>query len=754
VIANNSGLTVSCGTVTVPTDMLWLHPTNTGGTDAAVRWTAPVSGTYEITGSYSALDSTSTTDSILVNGTSVFSTFICNPGNGKTCDTVNTRAPFSVVETLTAGSTVDFTVNCCTLPGQTFLFDSTGLTGAIDSNLSGLSLAAMFGPGWTCGLPSNAANVCTRSDALAPGASYPPITVLANVGVNAPSPQINTVTLSGGGSAPNSSSDSAVINPFGPPLLAIAKSHIGNFTQGQQNATYSVVVSNGANAGPTNGTAVTVTEAPPAALTLVSMAGTGWTCATTTCTRTDALAAGASYPTIAVTVNVAANATSPQVNAVSASGGGSATASATDSTVVNVAGAPALSITKTHAGNFTQGQQNAAYTVTVSNAAGAAPTTGAVTVTETAPSGLTLVGMAGTGWTCAATTCTRADALAAGASYPAIAVTVNVAANATSPQINAVAVSGGGSAAANTTDSTIITNTAAPVLSITKTHTGNFNQGQQNATYVVTVSNGANAGPTTGTVTVTDTVPSGLTFISATGTGWTCVANSCTRADALAAGASYPAITVTVNVASNATSPQVNAVSVSGGGSAGANAMDSTTITQGLVTVTIPSGGSTSATTTPGGTAFYGLVLTGEPGVTGTVQLGCVPSSALITCTVVPSSVTLNGGTTEVAFGITTFCQGATTTGGATLPFNFGGKFGWPLFLLAFAGMLWILQRNRRLAVAFATIFLITLGSAACASLPKGPAGATPAGTYTLTLSTTINSSTQTYPNFLTLVVK
>jgi hypothetical protein len=68
--------------------------------------------------------------------------------------------------------------------------------------------------------------------------------------------------------------------------------------------------------------------------------------------------------------------------------------------------------------------------------------------------------------------------------------------------------------------------------------------------------------------------------------------------------------------------------------------------------------------------------------------------------------------------------------------------------------MLWILQRNRRLAVAFATIFLITLGSAACASLPKGPAGATPAGTYTLTLSTTINSSTQTYPNFLTLVVK
>jgi hypothetical protein len=208
-----------------------------------------------------------------------------------------------------------------------------------------------------------------------------------------------------------------------------------------------------------------------------------------------------------------------------------------------------------------------------------------------------------------------------------------------------------------------------------------------------------------------------------------------------------------VNVAANATSPQVNAVAVSGGGSAAANTTDSTTITQGQVTITIPAGGSTTASTTPGGTAFYGLVLTGAPGVTGTVQLGCVPSSPLITCQVVPSSVTLNGGTTEVAFGITTFCQGA-TTGGAVLPFNLGGKFGWPLFLLAFVGMLWTLQRNRRLAVAFAMIILITLGSSACASLPKGPNGVTPAGTYTLTLTTTINNTTQTFPNFLTLVVK
>jgi uncharacterized repeat protein (TIGR01451 family) len=182
-----------------------------------------------------------------------------------------------------------------------------------------------------------------------------------------------------------------------------------------------------------------------------------------------------------------------------------------------------LSITKTHTGNFTQGQQNALYTVTVSNAANAGPTSGTVTVTETAPSGLTLVSMAGTGWTCAASSCTRGDALSAGLSYPAITVTVNVAASATSPQVNAVGVSGGGSASAAANDSTVI-NPNPAVLSITKTHTGNFTQGQQNAVYTVTVSNAASAGPTSGTVTVTETAPSGLTLVSMAGTGWTCAA--------------------------------------------------------------------------------------------------------------------------------------------------------------------------------------------------------------------------------------
>jgi len=126
--------------------------------------------------------------------------------------------------------------------------------------------------------------------------------------------------------------------------------------------------------------------------------------------------------------------------------------------------APSLSITKTHSGNFAQGQQNATYNVTVSNASGAAPTSGTVTVTETVPAGLTLVSMSGTGWNCSNTSCTRSDALAGGTNYPGITVTVNVSNLAQSPQVNQVSVSGGGSTAANASDPTVISGSvlAAP----------------------------------------------------------------------------------------------------------------------------------------------------------------------------------------------------------------------------------------------------------------------------------------------------
>jgi uncharacterized repeat protein (TIGR01451 family) len=106
-----------------------------------------------------------------------------------------------------------------------------------------------------------------------------------------------------------------------------------------------------------------------------------------------------------------------------------------------------------------------------------------------------------------------------------------------------------------------------PAFAIVKTHSGNFTQGQLGATYTISVTNNA-PGTTSGTVTVTDTLPVGLTATAMAGPGWGCTQPSgpCTRSDALAPGAGYPAITVTVNVARNAPASVMNTATVSGGG--------------------------------------------------------------------------------------------------------------------------------------------------------------------------------------------
>ena len=85
---------------------------------------------------------------------------------------------------------------------------------------------------------------------------------------------------------------------------------------------------------------------------------------------------------------------------------------------------------------------------------------------------------------------------------------------------------------------------------------------------------------TSGVVTVTDVVPSGLTLVSMEGTGWSCVTNTCNRSDPLQAGSSYPAITVKVNVDADASPPLVNSVNVAGVAAAGGTAIDSTLTTQ------------------------------------------------------------------------------------------------------------------------------------------------------------------------------
>src|SRR5438874_11942758 len=86
---------------------------------------------------------------------------------------------------------------------------------------------------------------------------------------------------------------------------------------------------------------------------------------------------------------------------------------------------------------------------------------------------------------------------------------------------------------------------AGPVadMTIAKGHNGNFTQGDAGDTYTLTATNSGNHA-SSGTVTVVDTLPSGLAATNITGSGWSCTLATltCTRSDTLAASSGYAAI--------------------------------------------------------------------------------------------------------------------------------------------------------------------------------------------------------------------
>jgi uncharacterized repeat protein (TIGR01451 family) len=592
----NSGSAVTSGVVTVvdtlPAGLTATAISGTGWTCVLGTLTCTRSDALAAAASYPVITVTvnvannaaaSVTNSVAVSGGGE-----SNVSNNTATDptTINQLPDLTIVKSHTGNFTQGQVgaVYSVTVTNSGFA-STSGVVSVTDTLPVGLTATAISGTGWTCVLGTL---TCTRSDALAAAASYPVITVTVNVANNAAASVTNTANVSGGGqvnTANDSAADPTTINQL--PDLTVAKSHTGNFTQGQVGATYSVTVTNSGFAS-TSGV-VTMADTLPAGLTATAISGTGWTCVlgTLTCTRSDALAAAASYPVITVTVNVANNAAASVTNTANVSGGGQTNTtndSATDPTTINQL--PDLTIAKSHTGNFTQGQVGATYSLTVTNS-GLASTSAIATVTDTLPAGLTATAISGTGWTCVlgTLTCTRNTVLAAGASYPVITVTVNVANNAAASVTNTANVSGGGQTnTANDSASDPTTINQLPDLTIAKSHTGNFTQGQVGATYSLTVTNSGFAS-TSGVVTVTDTLPAGLTASAISGTGWTCVLGTltCTRNTVLAVGASYPVITVTVNVSNNAAASVTNSVTVSGGGESNASnntATDPTTVNQ------------------------------------------------------------------------------------------------------------------------------------------------------------------------------
>jgi hypothetical protein len=422
----------------------------------------------------------------------------------------------------------------------------------------GLTAQAPSGDGWQCSV-SGQVVTCTRSDMLAAGAAYPPVRIPVAVAGSAS----GTVTATAAVSDPNdtgttgkSATDSVTLGVLSPDIT-ITSSHSGGFVAGGT-GTYTFNVSDKANAGPTTGP-VTVTFPVPAGLTATSASGSGWTCTISgqavSCTRSDVLQPGASYPPLTAGVSVGQSLTGVIPSSVSAATTADAnpqSVTATDQVTITPP-PPDLSMAVTTSGPFNAGGTGT-YSLTTSNAAAAGPTTGTVTATFTAPPAMTVQSATGDGWTCSISgqvvTCTRpgsdADALAPGSSYPAVQVKVAIPASA-SGQLPASATTGtaGDSGQPQETGSTTVTVTPlAPDLGVTIT--ANPATAGTPATITLVATDSPDAGPVTGMSTVSLPVPAGYKVTSVTGDGWSCsTAVVCTRSGGLAPGDSFPPVTVT-----------------------------------------------------------------------------------------------------------------------------------------------------------------------------------------------------------------
>jgi uncharacterized repeat protein (TIGR01451 family) len=124
-------------------------------------------------------------------------------------------------------------------------------------------------------------------------------------------------------------------------------------------------------------------------------------------------------------------------------------------------------------------------------------------------------------------------------------------------------------------DLTVVTpaNTANPPdLTVSKSHTGNFTAGGI-FTYTITGSN-IGSGPTTGPITVVDTLPTGMSYFAHAGAGWTLVnaaggTVTLQHPGPVAAGAPLPPLTLLVLVGNEAVGTVVNTVTISTDGDTG-----------------------------------------------------------------------------------------------------------------------------------------------------------------------------------------
>ena len=427
---------------------------------------------------------------------------------------------------------------------------------------------------WTCDSAGRKVT-CALTGSLPGPVSGVPQSRTVRISVHIPAdydestPVVNTAAVTSStddpGPADNTATDTSTAT--GQADLALSKTITAAAVAGRS-MTYALSVKNN---GPSNAPAATVVrDTLPDGLTFSSAqpATPGWVCSVDTsdpqsldCTAAAGITAGATTPTIPVRVDVAEDAQGPLVNSAAVSGPLFDPAPGNDVAAreTPIGQLADVTITKKAAVASVEAGTDLSYAIVVSN--NGPSTARGLTVVESPAAGLVVTSLSGSGWTCvlADLTCTR-DALAVAAGPSTITVAAHVAASVTDgslldndANLTVATAHSPGEPDWHTQDTVKVTAQAGVSLSKTHDVNGDPVDAGDAVTFTLTA---ANAGPSdaVGPVTILDTLPAGMTYLSA-GDPWDCTADeqqvSCVldpTADTIAAGGSAPALVLTVGI--------------------------------------------------------------------------------------------------------------------------------------------------------------------------------------------------------------
>jgi uncharacterized repeat protein (TIGR01451 family) len=310
------------------------------------------------------------------------------------------------------------------------------------------------------------------------------------------------------------------------PDMTLGKSHVGNFTRGLS-ASYTIPVSNVSPYGASSGVVV-MNDTLPLGITPTGAAGTGWACSvsgqTVSCTRSDALTALGTYPSITLSAIVSQSAPATLTNIATVAGGSEANLlndTATD--IANVVSTADLSVADSASPNPVAAGSNITYTQVVTNSGPSAADN--ATLVATVPANTTFVSMAApAGWSCVSpgsggtgnVVCT--DVNMAGSTAATFTMIVKVSSSAT----NGTVITGVVSASSSTFDpnsanntasaSTVVGTTSQAQMTVTNSASPNPVVAGSDITYTQTATNTGSGTATN--PTLTETTPPNTTFQS------------------------------------------------------------------------------------------------------------------------------------------------------------------------------------------------------------------------------------------------